>query len=261
MLLGSRAPLLDRSQVELGDPRAQPRHLDDDLLGPLRRRRLQRQRSQALAHLLLDVARALDLEADARELELGAMLPPLELPEPGGLLEQLPPVGRLGGQHRVHLSLRHDRVHRAPETDVGEQLDEIRPPHRRAVDEVGALAASHQPPHDRHLAEVELVTEAAVRVVEDELHLAVLGRLAVTAACEEDVVGALGAQLGRSEAAGGPDDRIGDVRLAGAVRTDDDCDPGLELQLERVGEGLEAAQAQGAQVHADARLAVAADGP
>ena len=49
--------------------------------------------------------------------------------------------------------------------------------------------------------------------------------------------------------AGRPDDRVGDVRLAGAVRPDDDGDAGLELQLERVRERLEAAQAERAQVH------------
>ena len=101
------------------------------------------------------------------------------------------------------------------------------------VDEVLPLAAPDEPPGDRDLAEVEL-RPVAVLVVEHELDLAVLGRLAVAAAGEEDVVGLLGAQLGRGQRARRPDDRVGDVRLARAVRADDDRNPGLEIDLERV---------------------------
>ena len=68
--------------------------LDAELLGALRRRGLERERPQALAHLLLDVASALDLHGDARELQLGAMPAPLELPEAGGLLDERAPVLR-----------------------------------------------------------------------------------------------------------------------------------------------------------------------
>jgi hypothetical protein len=46
-----------------------------------------------------------------------------------------------------------------------------------------------------------------------------------------------------SQRARRPDDRVGDVRLAGAVRSDDHGDAGLELQLEGVRERFEAAQA------------------
>ena len=84
----------------------------------------------------------------------------------------------------------------ASEPDVGEQLDEIGPPHRCFVDEVLALAAAVQPPRDRDLAELEL-RKLAVRVVEQELDLAPLGRGAACGACEEDVVGLLRAQLRR----------------------------------------------------------------
>ena len=82
----------------------------------------------------------------------------------------------------------------------------------------------------------------AVRVVEDELDLAVVRRRAARGAGEEHVVGLLGAQLGRAERAGRPDDRVGDVRLARAVRADDDGDARLEPHLDRVRERLEAAQ-------------------
>ncbi len=252
---GSRLPLLGRLaasvgglEIELRDPRAQPGDLVDELLGALGRGRLQRERAQPLANLGLDVLGPLDLDPDAGELQLRAVAAALELAEPGRLLDQLAPLLRLRGEHGLDLALADDRVHRAAEPDVGEQLDEVGATHLRLVDEVLALAAAVQPARDRDLGEVE-VAEVAALVVEDELDLAALGRRAALRAVEEDVVRLLRAQLGRRQRAGGPDDRVGDVRLAGAVRADDDGDARLELQLERVRERLEAAQAERAQVH------------
>jgi hypothetical protein len=106
-----------------------------------------------------------------------------------------------------------------------------------------------QPSHERDLRERKL-GKSAILVVEEELDLAVVGRRTVLAAREEDVVGLLGSQLARSEASGGPEQRIGDVRLAGAVRPDDDGDALLEANLDRVGKRLEAAQLDRSQVHA-----------
>ncbi len=174
-LLGLRAAGVERREVEPGEPRPEPGDLRRELLGPLRRGRLQRERPQALAHLLLDVAGALDLGGDARELQLGAVAAALELAEPGCLLDQRAAVLGLRGEHGVDLPLADDRVHRAAEADVGEQLDEVGAPDRRAVDEVLALAAADEPARDRDLGVVELGAEAAVLVVEDELDLAVVG--------------------------------------------------------------------------------------
>ena len=259
-LLRLRTTRAGLGEIELRDPRAQPGDLAAELLGPLRGRRLERERPQALAHLVLDVAGALDLERDARELQLGAMPPALELPEPRRLLHERPPILRLRREHLLDLALPDDRVHRRAEPDVREDLDEIRTPNSSAVDEVLALCPSHEPPRDRDLREVE-IGPRAVLVVEDELDLAVLCGLPVAAACEEHVVGLLGAQLGRRERAGSPDDGVGDVRLAGAVRPDDDGNARLERDLERVGERLEAADAERAQVHRGRILTARPDGP
>ena len=151
-------------------------------------------------------------------------------------------------QDLLHLALPDDRVHRGSEPHIGKELDEVGPAHRRLVHEVLTLGAADEPSRDRDLAEVE-IRKAAVLVVEDELDLAVRGRLAVSASRKEDVVRLLGAQLGGRERARGPYDRVGDVRLAGAVRADDDGYAGLERDLERFREGLEAADAERAQVH------------
>src|SRR2546426_5780037 len=102
------------------------------------------------------------------------------------------------------------------ETDVGEHLDEIRPPNSSLVDDVFPLATSVEASGDRQLREVERA--AAVFVVEEELDLAESGCGTVAPACKEHVVGLFRPELGRAQAPCGPDDRVGNVRLAGAVR-------------------------------------------
>ena len=137
-----RETLLEPSEVELRDARAQAADLDRELLRPLGRRRLERERPEPLLDLRLDVAGALDLERDSRELQLGAMAASLEAAEPGRLLDQSPPLGRPRREDRLDLALADDRVHPLAEPEVGEQLDEIEPAHGRAVDEVLPLAAA-----------------------------------------------------------------------------------------------------------------------
>src|SRR5437867_8777929 len=72
------------------------------------------------------------------------------------------------------------------ETDVGEHLDEIRPPNSSLVDDVFPLATSVEASGDRQLREVERA--AAVFVVEEELDLAESGCGTVAPACKEHVV-------------------------------------------------------------------------
>ena len=228
-------------QLQLRDPRPYGADLPAQLLGPLRSRRLERERPQPLLDLGLEVARPLDVDRDPRELQLRPVTPPLEASQPGRLLDELPPLLGLRAEDLLDAPLADDRAHRAAEPDVREQLDEVRAPHRRAVDEVLPLAAAVQPPHERDLRERQL-RERAVLVVEEQLDLAVVGGRPVLAAREEHVVRLLGPKLARREAARGPEQRIGDVRLPGAVRPHDDGDPALEANLDRLGERLEPAQ-------------------
>ena len=120
LLLRDRTPFLDLVEVDLRDPRVQAVDLDGELLRPLCRRRLQCQRAQPLPHLVLDVARPVDLRCDTGELELRTVLAALELSQSGCLLQELAPIGRSGREHGVDLPLRDDRVHRPAEADVGE---------------------------------------------------------------------------------------------------------------------------------------------
>ena len=242
------------------DPPAKRGDLDAELLRALGGSRLERQRAQPLCDLRLHVAGALDLRRHARELQLGPVPPPLEAPQTGRLLDQHPPFLRLACQDRLDAALRDDRAHRLAEADLREQLDDVRAPDLRAVDEVLALSAAVQPANDRDLREIEL-GQRTVLVVEQQLDLAVVGRGPVRGPGEEHVVRLLGAELAGRERTGRPDQRVGDVRLARTVRPDDDGDARLEPDLDRVGERLEAAQLDCTQVHARGRLTIEADGP
>src|SRR5262249_49043781 len=94
-----------------------------------------------------------------------------------------------------------------------------------------------------------------VLVVEDELDLAEVDRIATRRAGEEDVVGLLRPELVRAERARGPQDRVRDVRLTGAVRADDDRDPRLQANLDRVHERLEPSQLDRLEMHESGTLA------
>ena len=124
------------------------------------------------------------------------MAPPLEPAEPGRLLDQRAPLLGLAAEDLLDAALADDRAHLAAEADVGQQLDEVGAPDRRAVDEVLPLAAAVQPPHERDLGEGQL-GQRAVLVVEEQLDLAEVGRRPVACRREEHVVGLLGAQLAR----------------------------------------------------------------
>ena len=198
--------------------------------------------------LVLEIARPLDLDGYPRELELRAVPAALELAQARRILDERAALRRLGGEDLLDPTLADDRVHLAAEPDVREKLHEVESPHRRPVHQVLALAAPVEPAGDRELRVRERAV--AVLVVEEELDLTPIGRPARAGAGVDDVVGLLGAQLGRAQRAGRPDDRVRDVRLPGAVRPDDDGDSRLEAHLDRIRERLEAAQLDRAQEHA-----------
>src|SRR3954447_26566822 len=173
-LVGLPHALLDRSEVELREPCPQARDLAAQLLRPVGRARLERERAQPRLDLGLEVARAFDLNLNAGKLQLGAMTPLLELPEACRILQQHAPLLRLARQNLLDLALADHRAVAAAEARVREQLDEVGAPNGRTVDQVLPLAPAVQPPGDRNLAEVEL-GEPSVRVVEKELDLAEVG--------------------------------------------------------------------------------------
>ena len=236
--------LAQARQIELRDTRSQRGELTEQLLGALGGSRLERQRPQPLLDLGLDVACALDLDPDARELELGAMLAALEPSEPCGLLQQRAPLLRLRAEDLLDPPLPDDRVHPAAEPEIGEQLDEIDATDGGAIQQVLALSPAMEPAGDGELGVRQ--RPFAVGVVEEQLDLAEVFAGTAAAAGEEHVVGLLGAKLRGSHRPGRPDDCVGDVGLPGAVGPHDHGNARLEANLDRFRERLEAAQLDGA---------------
>ena len=185
------------------------------------------------------------------------MLPPLETAEPGRLFDELPALLRLRGEDLLHTPLADDRMHRAAEAEVGQQLDEVDSSYRRAIHEVLPFAAAMKAARDRELGVVDRAV--AVGVVEQELDLAEAGSEAAARPRVDHVIRLLRPQLRRRQRTGSPDDRVRNVRLPRAVRTDDDGDSGLQPDLDGIRERLEAAQLDRSEVHRPRRLAAPTD--
>ncbi len=250
--------LVDPRQIECCDSSLERGDLTAQLLDPCRGAGLECERAKSLLDLGLDVPRPGHVLPDARQLQLCTVTAPLELPEPSGLLHERAALLGLRGEDLLDLALRDHRARRAAETDVRKQLDEVGAANRSPVDQVLALAAPMEAAHDRDFG--RQVSERVVRVIEHQLDLAERHRLATARAREEHVVRLLGAQLVRRHASGGPEERVGHIRLPGAVRPDDHGNARLEANLDRFREGLEAADADCAQMHAGPTLVSQADG-
>ena len=109
------------------------------------------ERPQSRARLALHVQRTVEIVLRAVELELGAAAALAVLAQAGGLLDQQPPVARLGGDDRLDAPLGDDRVGLLAKAGVRQRLDDVRQPAARAVEPVLALAAAIQAPDDRQL--------------------------------------------------------------------------------------------------------------
>ena len=113
-----------------------------------------------------------------------------------------------------------------------------------------AAVAEHRP-RDRHLGVVD--RQRAVGVVDGQGDLGPAERRAAGGAGEDDVLHLAAAQRLGALLAHDPGERVDDVGLAGAVGADDAGDAGLEAQVRRRGEGLEALQGQALDVHGGSR--------
>ncbi len=208
------------------------------------------ERPQPRTRLALDVERTVEVVLGAGELQLRAAPALAVLAEPGGLLDQQPPVARLGGDDRLDPALGDDRVHLLAQAGVGQELDHVDQPAARAGQAVLALAAAVQPALDRDLGGPE--PEHAGTVVEHELDLGRLAGLAPGRPAEDDVLHRLAADGHRRLLAERPQNCVGDVRLARAIGADDHADARPELEPRAVGERLEALEGDRLQVHARA---------
>ena len=204
--------------------------------------RLEREASDLRLQLAHDVGHPREVVEGLHEPSRRLVALHLEALDPGGLLEQLAPLLRPQGERRVDGSLSDDDELVGAEPPLAQQVDHVPQPRAGAVDEVLAVARPIRPAADAHLGEVD--RQPAVAVLEGQDRLGHALRLAVLGAREDDVVGAAGAQRSVRLLAEDPADRIGHVALPRAVRADDRVDARVEDEAGRVGERLEAVEAE-----------------
>ena len=128
---------------------------------------------------------------------------------------------------------------------------------RRPVDQVLALAVAVEAPGEGDLG-VRADRPGTVGVVEEEVDLAVVGRLAPAEPANSTSSG-FSARSSSGLSSRSPTGSSRRVRFAGAVRPDDDRHAGLEVDLDRIDERLEAAELDRLQMHAKCRLSSGQD--
>ena len=245
--LGGRQLLLLGAEVVGDDLCSQLVRLPDELRCALGGLGLALQGAQVGASLPLDVVRTLEVVAGAVELELCAVAALAVLAEARGLLDQQAPVAGLRADDLLDLALADHRVGLAAHVRVGEGLHDVREAASSTVQPVLPVAVALDPAGDRDLR--ELAGRPALGVVDHDLDLGEAPRRLAIAAGEDHVPHLLAANRRGALLAERPEHRVGDVRLARAVRPHDHADARREGQPGTVGEGLEALQIDGLQIH------------
>jgi hypothetical protein len=180
-----------------------------------------------------DVLEADEVLLGALELVLGLALLVLVVGRAGGLLDEQPLLGRLGGHEAADGPLLDDEVLLLADGVAPELVLDVLEADGLAVHPVFALARAEDPVGDDELLLV-------VAQGQDDVGHVQGGLLGV--AVEDDVVGAVPADGLRPQAADDPEHAVDEVALAGAVGADDGRDAGVEGDLGPVGEGLESLQ-------------------
>ena len=186
-----------------------------------------------------------DLVVDAQqvllglfELALGLFLAVAEAGDACRLLKDLAPVGALGGDDLGDPALADDGISVPAETGVHQQGVDILEAHGLLVDVVLALPAAvvAAGQHDLRAVGVEDVGG----VVDDQADLGIAQGSALLGAAEDHVLHLAAAQSLGALFAHDPENGVGDVGLAGAVRSDDRRDILFKAQARLVRKGLEA---------------------
>ncbi|KDB51367.1 hypothetical protein X805_30560 [Sphaerotilus natans subsp. natans DSM 6575] len=147
-------------------------------------------------------------------------------------------------------ALADDGVGARAQAGAQEHVLHVAPAHWLAVDVVLAGAVAGQHPAHRDLGVlVPLAAGARRGVVEDQLDAGARGGLALARAVEDHVLHRLAAQLAGLALAQHPAHRVHDVGLAAAVRADHAHQLARQLEMGRIGKGLEARELDRVQAH------------
>ena len=141
-------------------------------------------------------------------------------------------------QNLIDPPLLDDAVRRSSGTSADEQIADILEARSVAIDEILRIALLPQSSSDGDLILIEW--QEATAIVEQERRFCELRTCATGRTVEDDVGHLLPAETLRALVTENPLDRIHDVALATAVRSDDAGDAGSEVKDRAVGETLEA---------------------
>ena len=171
------------------------------------------------------------------ELALRLLLAVAEAGYARRFLEDLAPVGALGGDDLRDAPLTDYRIAVAAKAGIHEEAVYILEPDRLAVDVILAVAAAVIAAGQHYLAAV--IVEDVGRVINYQRHLRKAQRTALLRAAENDVLHFRAAQSLCPLLAHDPEYGVGYVRLAGAVRPDNGGYIFFKRKPRFIGEGFE----------------------
>ncbi len=235
-------------QVVGEEPEARVPQVGLDDGGPPRHRGLPAQRLELAPQLVGEVLHAREVGLHRVQLPERLLLALAVLEDARRLLDEGAAAHRVGVQDGVELALADDDVHLPADAGVGQEFLDVQEAAGVAVDLVLAAAVAEHDPRDGDLGVLD--GQRPVGVVDGQRHLGPAERRAARGAGEDDVLHLAAAQRLGALFAHDPAERVHDVGLARAVRSDDAGDAGLEPERGRRGERFEPAQGQGLQVHA-----------
>ena len=221
----------------------------DFLVAP-RRARLPLEAFDLAVELAEHVAEPREVRFGRLQAQLGLVAAAVQAGDAGRILEDAAALLGLGVDDLADLPLPHQcRRARAGRRVLEQDLDVARP-RLAAVDAVGAARLALDAAGDLDLvAVVEFRRRAALAVVEEDGHFRGVARRARIGAREDHVVHGGGAHALVRGLAHHPAERFQKIGFAAAVRADDAGQTGLDDELGRFDERLEAQQPEARDLH------------
>ncbi|MNM39124.1 hypothetical protein D3C81_498940 [compost metagenome] len=147
-------------------------------------------------------------------------------------------------------ALADDGVGARAEAGAEENILDVAPAHRLAIDVIGGGAVARQGALDGDLGVLApLAGRLAIVIVEHQFHGSAAGRLAVRGAVENDVLHRFTAQLRRFRFAQHPAHGVDDVRFAAAIRANHAHELAWHLEIGGIDERLKSRQLDGRETH------------
>ena len=187
-----------------------------------------------------DIVEPLEIFLGSVEFQFGLAAARMKPGGAGGFFEQEPPFGRFRVDQRGYAPLAHHRAGMSAARGIGEQQLDVARPHLAPVDAVDRAAAAFDPPHDLDFrAIVERKRCVAAAVVQGQRDFGDVAGRSCRRPGEDHIVHLAAAQASGRGFPHHPAQRLDQVRLAAAVRSDHAGQAGLDQEVCRLNERLE----------------------